>query len=414
MESLEEMGKKVKQTTKTLNTLSSKEKNTVLLAVAKAVEEAQSDLLKENQKDVKRARENGMKESLIDRLSLDENRILAMAEGIRKIADLDDPIGETIEGKTLQNGLEILKKRVPLGVIAIIYESRPNVTLDAFGLCFKTGNAVILRGGSDAIDTNIAILKIIHEALKKLEIPENCVSLIEDTSRETTIKLMKLNQYVDVLIPRGGAGLIKTVVENSTIPVIETGTGNCHIYVDESADFSMALSIIENAKTQRTGVCNACESLVVHQVIASQFIPLLVDRLAKKQVEIRGDEIACKISKEIRPAKEEDWGREYLDLILSVKVVDDLEQAIEHINHYSTKHSECIVTQNYERARSFLREIDSSCVYVNSSTRFTDGGEFGFGAEIGISTQKLHARGPMGLKELTTIKYEIYGDGQIR
>lgn len=414
MESLEEMGKKVKQTTKTLNTLSSKEKNTVLLAVAKAVEEAQSDLLKENQKDVKRARENGMKESLIDRLSLDENRILAMAEGIRKIADLDDPIGETIEGKTLQNGLEILKKRVPLGVIAIIYESRPNVTLDAFGLCFKTGNAVILRGGSDAIDTNIAILKIIHETLKKLEIPENCVSLIEDTSRETTIKLMKLNQYIDVLIPRGGAGLIKTVVENSTIPVIETGTGNCHIYVDESADFSMALSIIENAKTQRTGVCNACESLVVHRVIASQFIPLLVDRLAKKQVEIRGDEIACKISKEIRPAKEDDWGREYLDLILSVKVVDDLEQAIEHINHYSTKHSECIVTQNYERARSFLREIDSSCVYVNSSTRFTDGGEFGFGAEIGISTQKLHARGPMGLKELTTIKYEIYGDGQIR
>lgn len=414
MESLEEMGKKVKQTTKTLNTLSSKEKNTVLLAVAKAIEEAQSDLLKENQKDVKRARENGMKESLIDRLSLDENRILAMAEGIRKIADLDDPIGETIEGKTLQNGLEILKKRVPLGVIAIIYESRPNVTLDAFGLCFKTGNAVILRGGSDAIDTNIAILKIIHETLKKLEIPENCVSLIEDTSRETTIKLMKLNQYVDVLIPRGGAGLIKTVVENSTIPVIETGTGNCHIYVDESADFSMALSIIENAKTQRTGVCNACESLVVHQVIASQFIPLLVDRLAKKQVEIRGDEKACKISKEIKPAKEEDWGKEYLDLILSVKVVDDLEQAIEHINHYSTKHSECIVTQNYERARSFLREIDSSCVYVNSSTRFTDGGEFGFGAEIGISTQKLHARGPMGLKELTTIKYEIYGNGQVR
>lgn len=414
MESLEEIGKKVKQTTKTLNTLSSKEKNTVLLAVAKAIEEAQSDLLKENQKDVKRARENGMKESLIDRLSLDENRILAMAEGIRKIADLDDPIGETIEGKTLQNGLEILKKRVPLGVIAIIYESRPNVTLDAFGLCFKTGNAVILRGGSDAIDTNIAILKIIHETLKKLEIPENCVSLIEDTSRETTIKLMKLNQYVDVLIPRGGAGLIKTVVENSTIPVIETGTGNCHIYVDESADFSMALAIIENAKTQRTGVCNACESLVVHQVIASQFIPLLVDRLDKKQVEIRGDEKACKISKEIKPAEKEDWGKEYLDLILSVKVVDDLEQAIEHINHYSTKHSECIVTQNYERARSFLREIDSSCVYVNSSTRFTDGGEFGFGAEIGISTQKLHARGPMGLKELTTIKYEIYGNGQIR
>ena len=414
MESLEEIGKKVKQTTKILSTMSSKEKNKVLFEVAKAIEEAQEQLIKANQKDTKRAIKNGMKESLIDRLSLNESRILNMAEGIRKIVDLDDPIGETIEGKTLENGLEILKKRVPLGVIAIIYESRPNVTLDAFGLCFKTGNAVILRGGSDAIETNIEIVKVIHETLKRLGISENCVHLLEDTERETTIKLMKLNSYVDVLIPRGGSGLIKTVVENSTIPVIETGTGNCHIYVDEFADFSMALSIIENAKTQRTGVCNACESLVIHQAIANEFIPLLVDRLAKKQVEIRGDEKACKLAKEIKLAEEEDWGREYLDLILSIKVVNNLEQAIEHINQYSTKHSECIVTQNYEKARRFLRDIDSSCVYVNSSTRFTDGGEFGFGAEIGISTQKLHARGPMGLKELTTTKYIIYGNGQIR
>ena len=283
-----------------------------------------------------------------------------------------------------------------------------------YGLFFKTGNAVILRGGSDAINTNIAIIKVLHKTLKRLSLPENCVYLLEDTERETTIKLMKLNQYIDVLIPRGGAGLIRTVVENSTIPVIETGTGNCHIYVDEFADFSMALSIIENAKTQRTGVCNACESLVVHETIAKEFIPMLVDTLTKKQVEIRGDEKACKISKEINQACEDDWGREYLDLMISVKVVDDLQKAIEHINCYSTKHSEAIITQNYDNARRFLREIDSSCVYVNSSTRFTDGGEFGFGAEIGISTQKLHARGPMGLKELTTIKYEIYGNGQIR
>jgi len=414
MESLEEIGKKVKETTKQLNNISSKKKNELLRKVAQVIVQSQDEVIKANQKDIKNAKENGMKESLIDRLKVDEQRILDMTKGLEKIADLEDPIGETLEGKTLGNGLEILKKRVPLGVIAIIYESRPNVTLDAFGLCFKTGNAVILRGGSDAIHTNIAIVRIIKQTLNEVQLPENCVYLLEDTTRETTIKLMKLNPYIDVLIPRGGAGLIKTVVENSTIPVIETGTGNCHIYVDETADFSMALSIIENAKTQRTGVCNACESLVVHKKVAENFIPLLVKRLEEKQVEIRGDEQACKISKVIIPAAEEDWGTEYLDLILSLKIVNNIEEAIEHINQYSTKHSESIITKDYEVARKFLNEIDSSCVYVNSSTRFTDGGEFGFGAEIGISTQKLHARGPMGLKELTTTKYIILGNGQIR
>lgn len=414
MESLEEIGKKVKQTTSKLNTISTKEKNEILIKVAEEVIKEEQEILEANKKDIENAIKNNMKESLIDRLRLDKKRISDMSEGIRKIADLPDPIGETIEGKTLENGLEIFKKRVPLGVIAIIYESRPNVTLDAFGLCFKTGNAVILRGGTDAINSNIAIVKAIKNALKKLSISENCVCLIEDTDRETTKKIMKLNKYVDVLIPRGGAGLIKTVVENSTIPVIETGTGNCHVYVDETADYDMALNIIENAKTQRTGVCNACESLVIHQNIAKEFIPLLVERLSKKNVEIRGDKLACQISGNIIEATEEDWGTEYLDLIISLKTVEHLERAIEHINKYSTKHSESIITKNYENARKFLNEIDSSSVYVNASTRFTDGGEFGFGAEIGISTQKLHARGPMGLKELTTTKYIIYGNGQIR
>lgn len=414
MENLEGIGKKVKETARKLNNMSSKEKNVVLRKVAQEICNYQKEILEANDRDIEEAIKKGMKDSLVDRLKLNETRILDMAKGIEKIADLSDPVGETIEGKTLENGLEILKRRVPLGVIAIIYESRPNVTLDAFGLCFKTGNAVILRGGSDAIHTNIAITTIIKQTLTNLEINSNCIYLLEDTSRETTLQLMKLNQYVDVLIPRGGAGLIKTVVENSTIPVIETGTGNCHIYVDEYADLEMALSIIENAKTQRTGVCNACESLVIHKAIAKQFIPMLVETLAKKQVEIRGDKEACEISNNIQLATQEDWGTEYLDLILSLKMVNDLEEAIQHINQYSTKHSESIITKNYENARRFLNEIDSSCVYVNSSTRFTDGGEFGLGAEIGISTQKLHARGPMGLKELTTTKYVIYGNGQIR
>ena len=390
------------------------EKNIILRKVAEEIIKSQKEILIANEKDIENAIKNSMKESLIDRLKLDEKRIIAMSDGLIKITDLEDPIGEIIEGKRVKNGLEILKKRVPLGVIAIIYESRPNVTLDAFGLCFKTGNAVILRGGKDAINTNIAIIKVIRSVLKESKISEDCVYLIEDTSREKSQELMRLNKYVDVLIPRGGAGLIKTVVENSTIPVIETGTGNCHIYVDEFADFEMALSIIENAKTQRTGVCNACESLVIHKAIAKEFIPLVAQRLSNKNVVIIGDEDSCNISYKIIKSTESDWGEEYLDLIISVKTVNNIDEAIEHISNYSTKHSESIITSNYENAEKFLNEIDSSCVYVNASTRFTDGGEFGFGAEIGISTQKLHARGPMGLKELTTTKYVIRGNGQIR
>lgn len=414
MENLEEIGKKVKESARELNNMGSIEKDNILRKVAEEIIKSQEKILLANKIDIENAIKNNMKESLIDRLKLDEKRILNMSQGLIKIADLEDPIGETIEGKKLKNGLEISKKRVPIGVVAIIYESRPNVTLDAFGLCFKTGNAVILRGGKDAINTNVAIAEVIRNVLKESKISENCVYLIKDTSREKSLELMKLNKYVDVLIPRGGAGLIKTVVENSTIPVIETGTGNCHIYVDEFADFEMALSIIENAKTQRTGVCNACESLVIHKSIAKEFISLLVQKLSNKNVEIRGDEEACRISDKILKATEEDWGKEYLDLIISVKTVKNIDEAIEHINNYSTRHSESIITSNYENAQKFLNEIDSSCVYVNASTRFTDGSEFGFGAEIGISTQKLHARGPMGLKELTTTKYVIYGNGQIR
>lgn len=414
MENLEEIGKKVKESARELNNMGSIEKDNILRKVAEEIIKSQKNILKANRIDIENAIKNNMKESLIDRLKLDEKRILNMSQGLIKITDLEDPIGEIIEGKKLKNGLEILKKRVPLGVIAIIYESRPNVTLDAFGLCFKTGNAVILRGGKDAINTNVAIAEVIRNVLKESKISENCVYLIKDTSREKSLELMKLNKYVDVLIPRGGAGLIKTVVENSTIPVIETGTGNCHIYVDEFANFEMALSIIENAKTQRTGVCNACESLVIHKSIAKELISLLVQKLLNKNVEIRGDEESCRISDKILKATEEDWGKEYLDLIISVKTVKNIDEAIEHINNYSTRHSESIITSNYENAQKFLNEIDSSCVYVNASTRFTDGSEFGFGAEIGISTQKLHARGPMGLKELTTTKYVIYGNGQIR
>ena len=414
MESLNDIGKKVKDTVGFMNRITTKQKNDLLIYLSKKIIENKEKILMANRIDVENAIKNNVKQSLVDRLSLDENRINQMAESLLKVADLDDPVGEIIEGKKLENGLEILKKRVPLGVIAIIYESRPNVTLDAFSLCFKTSNCVILRGGSDAINSNIAITKIIKQSLKDFNIPEDIVYLIEDTSRQTSLELMKLNEYIDVLIPRGGAGLIKTVVENSTVPVIETGTGNCHIYVDKDCDIEMALNIIDNAKTQRTGVCNACESLVINSSILEEFIPKLVERSSKKNVEIRGDKKSCNYSKEIKEATEEDFGKEYLDLIISIKTVDNIEEAITHINKYSTKHSETIITNNYENAIKFLNEIDSSCVYVNSSTRFTDGGEFGFGAEIGISTQKLHARGPMGLKELTTYKYVIFGNGQVR
>ena len=411
---LETLGIQAKQAERELLKLNSLKNNACLMAAAKGLVAAQADILKANAEDVRIAREKGMKESLVDRLALTEERIASMAEGLASLVALEDPIGEILEAKIRPNGLEIGKKRVPLGVIGIIYESRPNVTADAFGLCFKTSNAVILKGGSDAIHSNKAIVKVIREVLSDQRVTPDAIQLVEDTRRETAKELMRMNRYLDVLIPRGGAGLIRTVVENSTVPVIETGTGNCHIYVDATADIQMAVDIIDNAKTQRTGVCNACESLVIHKAIADKVIPAVCERLFKKNVEIRGDENCCRLNPQIIPATDEDWGQEYLDYILSAKIVDSIDEAIDHINKYNTKHSEAIITKDYDNARRFLEEIDAAAVYVNASTRFTDGFEFGFGAEIGISTQKLHARGPMGLKELTTTKYIIYGNGQVR
>ncbi len=414
MSDLQVLGKNARLAAVSLNKLKQEKKKEVLENAAKALVDGYEVILEANVLDINNARDNGISEALIDRLSLNPDRIKSMAEGLLDIAALNDPIGEVISMSNRPNGLTIGQKRVPIGVIGIIYESRPNVTADAFGLCFKTGNAVILRGGSDAIHSNLAIVNVIKGALAESGITEYAIQLVEDTSRETARELMRLNKYLDLLIPRGGAGLIKTVVENSTVPVIETGTGNCHIFVDESADFSMALDIIDNAKTQRLGVCNACESLVVHQNIAKEFLPLLYDRLTGKEVEIRGDERARNIISNIKPATEEDYAAEYLDKIISLKTVGTIEEAIEHINNYNTKHSEAIITSNYNNAMQFLNEIDAAAVYVNASTRFTDGGEFGFGAEIGISTQKLHARGPMGLLALTSTKYIIFGSGQIR
>ena len=411
---LEEIGSRAKEVSRVLNNLGSTPKNEGLKAVAQALLDGKDKILEANQKDVQAALAKGMNPGLVDRLSLNEARIQAMAEGLLQVASLDDPVGEVISMKPRPNGLLIGQKRVPLGVIGMIYEARPNVTADAFGLCFKSGNAVILKGGSDALESNKAIVVQIREGLKSAGLPEDAVQLIESTDREVTRQFMRLNDYLDVLIPRGSAGLIRSVVENSTVPVIETGTGNCHIFVDESADLDMALNIIFNAKTQRIGVCNACESLVVHRAVAEEFLPLLKARLDEKQVEIRADQEACALVDGFVPAAEEDWGREYLDYILSLKLVDSIDEAIAHINRYNTKHSEAIITSDYANAQRFLNEIDAAAVYVNASTRFTDGFEFGFGAEIGISTQKLHARGPMGLKELTTTKYIIYGNGQVR
>lgn len=411
---LNEIGRQAKEVSRLLGILGSREKNMGLEEAARSLLEGEEEILLANQEDCEKAKNSGMSQGLLDRLMLTPARVQAMADGLLQVAALEDPVGEVLSVKLRPNGLQIGQKRVPLGVIGMIYEARPNVTADAFGLCFKSGNAVILKGGSDAIRSNQAIVRCLREGLVHAGLPADVVQLVEDTNRDTTRELMRLNQYVDVLIPRGGAGLIRAVVENSTVPVIETGTGNCHIYVDESADFNMALDIIYNAKTQRIGVCNACESLVVHRAIAERFLPLLKRKLKDKQVEIRADEAACAIEPSFTPAAEEDWGTEYLDYILSLKLVDSLDEAIAHINHYNTGHSEAIVTSDYFNAQRFLNEVDAAAVYVNASTRFTDGEEFGFGAEIGISTQKLHARGPMGLKELTTTKYIIYGDGQIR
>lgn len=414
MEYLEKIGVNAREASTMMNRLGQIEKNNALLACAAALEENAAQILAGNEVDIKNAIEHQMKESLVDRLRLTTERIKGMADGLRSVAKLKDPIGEVISMENNPNGLQIMNKRVPIGVIGIIYESRPNVTADAFGLCFKTGNAVILRGGSDAINSNIVIVKVLQEALASIGINPNAVQLLEDTSRETATKMMKMNQYIDLLIPRGGAGLIQSVVLNSTIPVIETGTGNCHAFVDESADFAMAIDIIENAKTQRLGVCNTLESLVIHSRILEEFLPKLYERLTAKQIVFRADERARKVCPQMEVATEEDFGKEYLDRLISVKVVDNIDEAIAHINKYSTGHSETIITREYENAMKFTNEIDSAAVYVNASTRFTDGGEFGFGAEIGISTQKLHARGPMGLIALTSNKYVIFGNGQVR
>lgn len=414
MQTLQEIGQKAQKAKPSLQTLETLKKNAALEAVANALLEESDTILKENEKDIEAARANQMKEGLVDRLLLTRARIEGMAEGLTQLVTLEDPIGEVLSMKKRPNGLMIGQKRVPLGVVGIIYESRPNVTADAFGLCFKTGNAVILKGGSDAIHSNKAIVSVIQNALADLNITRDAIQLIEDSNRETTTAFMKLNQYVDVLIPRGGAGLIQAVVNNSTIPVIETGTGNCHVYVDETADLNMAIDIIFNAKTQRIGVCNACESIVVHKNVINNLLPALKNRLDEKNVELRGDQPAMDAVSGILPAVEADWGSEYLDYILSIKTVTSIEEAISHINRYNTGHSEAIITNDYSHSQKFLEEIDAAAVYVNASTRFTDGFEFGFGAEIGISTQKLHARGPMGLLALTTTKYIIYGNGQIR
>lgn len=413
-EYLIEIGSRAKEAARKMNLLGVSHKNRGLLAVSRALTDRAEEILEANGADVEAARERGMKESLIDRLRVTDARIHAMEQGLVQVAGLKDPIGEITDMVLRPNGLQIGKKRVPIGVIGIIYESRPNVTADAFALCFKTGNAVILRGGSDAIRSNKAITKIIREALEGEGLPADAILLIEDTGRETARGLMKLNGYVDVLIPRGGSGLIRTVVQESTVPVIETGTGNCHIYVDEYADIPMAAEIIFNAKTQRLGVCNACESLVIHSSVLSEALPVIARKLWEKDVEIRGDERSRAVCEGILPASQEDWGTEYLDAVLSVKTVDSIEEAISHINRYNTGHSEAIITRDYQNAQRFLNEIDAAAVYVNASTRFTDGFEFGMGAEIGISTQKLHARGPMGLEALTTVKYVIYGNGQMR
>lgn len=411
---LEAVCKAAKVASRTLNLLDTAKKNACLLKVSKALDENQELILKANARDIANAKKNGMPEAMIDRLSLTKERIQGMMEGVIQVVSLTDPVGEVITRFDRPNGLHIEQVRVPFGVIGIIYESRPNVTVDAFSLCFKTGNAVVLRGGSDAIHTNQALVTVIRKALKSMEVDENAICLVEDTSRQTATRFMKMKQYIDVLIPRGGAGLIQTVVEQSTIPVIETGTGNCHIYIDRYADIEKVVPIVHNAKLQRLGVCNACESLVIHEKIAEQVVPLLVEDLQKEGCEIRGDEAVRKISPMLKAATEEDYGTEYLAKIISAKIVKSVYEAIEHINRYSTGHSEAIITENEAAAKAFTEGVDSACVYVNASTRFTDGFEFGFGAEIGISTQKLHARGPMGLLALTSSKYVIHGNGQIR
>ncbi len=411
---LERMGQLAKVASRNLMKLTQTQKNECLLAVARNLMDDTDRILEANKKDLENGVANNMPESLQDRLRLTKERIEGIAEGVRQVAALDDPVGEVLSMKSRPNGLMVGQKRVPLGVIGMIYESRPNVTVDAFSLCFKTGNAVILRGGSDCIYSNIVLVDIIKKSLEENDVTPDAVFLLEDTSRETATKMMKMNEYIDVLIPRGGAGLIRSVVQNATVPVIETGTGNCHIFIDATADAEMAVNIVTNAKMQRLGVCNACESLVIHKDIVDVVAPRIINALKENGCEIRGDEKMQSYDSYVIAATEEDYATEYLDKIISAKIVSSVDEAIEHINTNSTGHSESIITKDYDNAQRFLSEVDSAAVYVNASTRFTDGFEFGFGAEIGISTQKLHARGPMGLEALTTTKYIIYGNGQVR
>ena len=414
MVDLREIGKNAKAAETKMRAVKSHQKNSLLLHLADVLEQRAEEIITANADDVARGKANDMPAGLLDRLTLNTERIAGMADGLRQVAGLEDPIGSMESVTVRPNGLRIGKQIVPLGVIGIIYEARPNVTTDAFGLCFKTGNICVLRGGSDAKSSNEAIVNVIRDVLKEQGLPEDCCQILKDVDHESLKEFMRMNEYIDLLIPRGGAGLIRNVVENATVAVIETGTGNCHIYIDSSADLDMAVDIIFNAKTQRIGVCNACESIVVHEDVVDELLPKLKARLDEKEVEIRGDEKVRASVSGIVEASEADWGTEYLDYILSAKTVSDINEAIAHINRYNTGHSEAIITKDYDHAMQFTNEVDAACVYVNASTRFTDGEQFGFGAEIGISTQKLHARGPMGLKALTTNKYVIFGEGQIR
>ncbi len=411
---LNQKGYAAKQASYILASLSAEKKNIALEKMAELLIINAEKIIAENKLDVENARKKGISEVMLNRLSLTTETIRSISEGIRQIVSLDDPVGEVMGMTKRPNGLLIGKTRVPIGVIGIIFEARPNVTVDAAALCLKSGNAVILRGGSEAINSNKILVSIMQEALASCDLPTGCIQLVEDTSRETATELMQLKEYLDLLIPRGGAGLIRAVTQNATVPVIETGVGNCHIYVNDSADLDMAIKIIVNAKTSRPSVCNAAEKLLIDKAIAKEFLPPIAKALEEKNVTLHCDKEALEIVKTGVPATDEDWDREYLDYIIGVKVVSGIDEAIKHINAHSTKHSEAIITNNHENAMRFHREIDSAAVYVNASTRFTDGFEFGFGAEIGISTQKMHARGPMGLKELTTVKYIIFGDGQIR
>lgn len=415
MNYIEQLGEKALEAKRKIATASTGEKNKVLETIAQVLLENSDAILAENEKDIANARDNGISETMVDRLRLTKERIKGIADACMELVNLEDPVGEVLQGSVRPNGMRITKVRVPMGVIGIIYESRPNVTVDAGALCLKSGNAAILRGGKEAIHSNMILAKLMQQALEASGFAKETIQLVEDTSREVSTQMMQANGYIDVLIPRGGAGLIQAVVQNATVPVIETGTGNCHIYVDDSADLEMAVQITDNGKTQRPSVCNALETCLVHKDVADEFLPMLQKAFEKHQVEIRGCERTKAIlGDSVVLATSQDYATEFLDYIMSIRVVDSIEEAIAHIQKYSTGHSECIITESYRHAEQFQKEIDSACVYVNCSTRFTDGGEFGLGAEIGISTQKLHVRGPMGLKELTTMKYLINGSGQIR